>query len=85
MSTPVYFATIGLFLGTILAVFAMRYVAANRRAKAQLAQELTYRDLAAAATATQAETAAAVTAVQAGLADISARLGAIEKTLKEFD
>lgn len=85
MSAPVYFATIGLILGTILAVFAMRYHSVTQRAKARLAEEQTHRELAAKATAVQADTAAAVTAVQATLADIAARLGAIEKVLKEVE
>ena len=46
---------------------------------------MAYRDIAAKATADQADTAAAVTAIQATLTDIAARLGAIEKILKEVE
>jgi hypothetical protein len=85
MSAPVYFATIGLFLGTILAVFAMRYYSVNQQAKSRLAQEMAYRDIAAKATAEQVDATAAVTAIQATLTDIAGRLGAIEKILKEVE
>ncbi|GIG61362.1 hypothetical protein Lfu02_57340 [Longispora fulva] len=67
MSAPVYFATIGLFLGTILAIFAMRYRAVTSSARAAQAASLD------------------VAAVQASLDDIAARLGTIEKTLKEIE
>jgi Tfp pilus assembly protein PilO len=85
MSAPVYFATIGLFLGTILAVFAMRYIAATQQAKAQLARDQAYREIATKAVADQAETAAALSAIQAATAQIHARLAAVEKVLKEVE
>jgi HAMP domain-containing protein len=81
----VYFTTIGLFLGTILAIFGMRYRSVNQRARARLAQELAYRDIATRTSADQAATATAITAIQASLADIAARLGAIERVLKEVE
>lgn len=85
MSAPVYFATLGLFFGTILAVFAIRYYSISQQAKSRLAQEMAFRDIAAKATADQADNAAAVTAIHATLTDIAARLAAIEKILREVE
>jgi hypothetical protein len=85
MSAPVYFSTIGLVLGTILAIFAMRYYSASLQAKARLARDQAYHEIAARAVADQADNAAAVTAIQASLAEVATRLGAIEKILKEVE
>lgn len=85
MSAPVYFATIGLFLGTILAVFGMKYYFASQQAKARLAHDQAYREMAAKAVADQAATATAISAIQASLADVATRLGAIENVLKEVE
>jgi hypothetical protein len=85
MSAPVYFTTIGLFLGTILAIFGMRYRSAVQQAKARLAHDQAYREIAAKAVAEQADTATAISAIRVSLADIAARLGTIEKVLKEVE
>ncbi len=71
MSEPIYLSTIVLILGTILAVFGMRYLAAVRQAKAQLDHDQAYSDLAA--------------ATQEALAAIRTRLDAIEKILKDVE
>lgn len=85
MSAPVYFATIGLVLGTILVVFGMRYYSANQQAKARIAHDQSYRELAERAVADRADTATAVSTIQVSLADIATRLGSIEKVLKEVE
>jgi Tfp pilus assembly protein PilO len=85
MSAPVYFATLGLFLGTVLAVFGMRYLAAVQQAKAQLTHDQAYREIATKAVADQADTATAISAIQASMADVETRLAAIEKVLKEVE
>ena len=76
--------TILLFV-TILLVFGMKYFSAARQAQRQIAGETTFRDLADKATALQSEAVAALAAVRAELADIKARLGSVEKILKEVE
>lgn len=85
MSTPVYFVTICLLLGTVLAVFGMRYFSAIQQAKARLANDDAYRRIAETAAAAQSETAGSLAAIQATLADVGARLTAVEKILKEVE
>ena len=85
MSEHVYFLTLGLFFGTIVVVFALRYVSVAQQSKARLAHEQTYREIAAKAVADQAVTAAALSSVQTAVTDIAARLGAIERILKEVE
>lgn len=76
MSEPVYFLTLGLGMGTILLIFGMRHLSALLQARAKLANDDAYRQIATAAAQAQAETAAA-------LADIKTRLASIEKVLKD--
>ncbi len=81
--TTVYYLTLCLPLATILLVFAMRYVSAVQQAKARLANDGAYQQIAEKAAAAQSETAAALASIQATLADAATRLTAIEKILKE--
>ena len=83
MSTGVYIATLSLFFGTILLVFAMRYASAAFAARARLANEGAYRTLAEEAVSGQARTQATLAAIQADLAQLTARLGAVETILKQ--
>lgn len=69
MDTWIYFTTLCLFLGTILLVFGMRFVAQMRQAEAQ--------------SSSQSETAAALNAIQTSLTDVKTRLAAVEKMLKD--
>jgi Tfp pilus assembly protein PilO len=85
MSTPVYFLTMAFVLGTVLTVFGMRYFAALQQAKAKLAHDDAYRRIAETAGTAQAETAATLLAIQSGLAEVRARLAAIEKILKDVE
>lgn len=85
MSETVYLLTLCLPLGTILLVFAMRYVSAVQQAKARLASDEAYRRIAEKAVAAEAETATALSSIQAALAEIRTRLAAIEKILKEVE
>ena len=85
MSEHVYLMTIGLPLVTVLLVFAIRAVAAVLQARARLANEGAYRELAEKAAAAQSENAALLTALQAAVADIGARLVAVEKILKQVE
>jgi hypothetical protein len=83
MHEHVYLLTLGLPLLTILIVFGMRYYAAIEQAKARLANDQAYRDLAEKAAAAQAETASTLASMSASLADLTSRLGAVEKVLKD--
>ena len=83
MSAQIYLLTLCLPLGTVLLVFGMRYVSAVQQAKARLANEDAYRQIAATAAAAQSETATTLSAIQAALSDVRTRLTAIEKVLKD--
>lgn len=85
MSQSLYLLTICLPLGTILLIFGMRYVSAVLQAKARLANDDAYRQIAATAAAAQAETAIALSSIAATLADLKSRLTAVEKILKEVE
>ncbi|MCC4600776.1 hypothetical protein JWH04_19075 [Xanthomonas melonis] len=69
MSEHLYLLTICLPLGTLLAIFGMRYFAAVRQARAQLEYIQAYRNLA--------------EQTHAALADMRVRLDSIEKILKD--
>ncbi len=85
MSEHLYLLTICLILATILLVFGMRYFSAVRQAKARLANDDAYRQIAAQAAAAQSNTASALPSIQAAIADVTTRLAAIEKILKEVE
>ncbi|MES2069085.1 MAG: hypothetical protein V4488_01965 [Pseudomonadota bacterium] len=85
MSEHIYLLTICLPLATILLVFGMRYFAAVQQARARLANDEAYRQIAAKAAAAQAETAAVLASIDARLADLNVRLTAVEKILKEVE
>ncbi|HEV2651297.1 MAG TPA: hypothetical protein VGU69_08565 [Rhizomicrobium sp.] len=76
MTNADYLIFMSPIVGTILIVFGMKYLAAIRQARAKVLTEDAYRALAEKATTAQADSAA-------HLADISARLTAVEKILKE--
>ena len=78
MAEHVYLLTLFLPLGTVLLIFGMKYYAAVQQAKARLASDDAYRQVAEQAVAAQAETAAA-------LADLKMRLATIEKILREVE
>ena len=85
MTSILYLATLCLPLGTILIVFGMRYLSAIQQAKARLANEGAYQQIAEKAAAAQSETATALSAIQVALADVRSRLTAVEKILKEVE
>lgn len=78
MAEHVYLLTLLLPLATVLIIFGMKYYAAVQQAKARLASDDAYRQVAEQAAAAQAETAAA-------LADLKIRLATIEKILREVE
>ncbi len=85
MSENLYLLTICLPLATILLIFGMRYFSAVQQAKARLANDEGYRQLAAKAAAAQADTATALSSIDATLADVKSRLTVVEKVLKEVE
>jgi len=85
MSEHLYLLTICLPLATILLVFGMRYFSAVQQAKARLANDEGYRQIAEKAVAAQSENATALSSIQAALADVRNRLAAVEKILKEVE
>jgi predicted negative regulator of RcsB-dependent stress response len=78
MAEHVYLLTLFLPLATVLIIFGMKYYASVQQAKARLASDEAYRQVAEQAAAAQAETAAA-------LADLKTRLATIEKILREVE
>jgi len=85
MSEPIYLISIGLMLGTVVAIFAMKYFSSIRQAQARIAIENSSRDLLEKSTAAQSENATALLAIRAELAEIKSRLAAVEKILKEVE
>jgi len=85
MSASLYIFSICLLPATVLVVFAMRYVSTVLQARARLANEGAYRQIAERAAASQSETAAALTSIQTTLADVRTRLAAVEKILKDVE
>lgn len=85
MSERVYLLTIFLPFGAALIIFGMKYYAAIQQAKARLASDEAYRQLAEQAATAQAETAATLVSMNAMLGDVKARLAVVEKILREVE
>lgn len=85
MSERVYLLTLCLPLATVLLVFFMRYLSQVLQARARLASDEAYRQLAEKAAASQSASAAALASIDATLADLKARVAGVEKVLKEVD
>jgi hypothetical protein len=76
MSENVFFAAVFFPAAAAVLIFGMKYVSDILQARVRLGQDAAYRALA-------VEVAAAQAASAAALADIQARLAAIEKLLKD--
>ena len=85
MTATFYLLTLTLPLATILIVFGMRYNSKIQEAKARLANDGAYRQLAETATAAQSQTATSLAAMETTLSDVRARLAAIETVLKAVE
>lgn len=83
MSEKVFLITISLPLLTIVLVFAMRYLSAVQQAKARLANDQAYQQIATTAVTAQANSAAALSDMAASLTDIKTRLATVEQILKQ--
>jgi Tfp pilus assembly protein PilO len=85
MSEHVYFITLAVIFGTIIAVFGLRFLTAASVAGVQAQKEDAYRKLAADAVTAQSGNAATLSAIQSELAEIKTRLASVEKILKEVE
>ena len=85
MSKDVYLLTLCLPLLTVLLVVAIKHVSAVLQARARFAQDDAYRQLAAQAAQSQAETAAQLSALNATLASLDARTAGVERILKQVE
>jgi phage shock protein A len=70
---------------TVLLVFAMRYVAKVHEARARLANDGAYRDLAEKAVTLEAQSTSLMSTIQSEMSAIAMRLAAVEKVLKEVE
>lgn len=80
-----YLLTVCLPLGTVLIVFAMKYLSAAFQARAKCANDAQYQALAEKVTTAQAETAASLVAIRAEISKLSASLAAVESVLKQVE
>jgi hypothetical protein len=85
MTATFYLLTLVLPLVTILIVFAMRYNATVQQAKARLANDDAYRQLAQSASAAQSQIATSLAAMEASLSDVRTRMAAVETILKAVE
>ena len=69
----------------VVLVFFMKYVSAVLQARVRLGQDEAYREIAAKAASSQAETVAALHALGPVLAAIQSRIAAVEKILKTVE
>jgi uncharacterized membrane protein len=83
MSESLYLLTILLVLGTVLLVFGMRYVSAAIQAKARIAHDALYRDIAAQAAFAQSEMTTLMSSMELSLTDVRTRVTSVEKMLKD--
>lgn len=83
MSTGIYLTTIGLFFGTILIVFAMKYISVAVSARARIASDEAYKALADKAVALESQSAAALAAIQADVAKLKVTVTSVEEILRK--
>ena len=85
MTTMLYLLTLVLPLATILIVFGLRYYANVQQARAKLANDDAYRQLAAGASAAQSRIATSLAAMETDLSDVRTRMAAVETILKAVE
>ncbi len=83
MAAQLYMPTLLLIIGTILVVFGMKYVSEALQARSRAANERSFRVLAEEAHGIQSQHVALLSAIQSSISDIGARLGQVEKILKD--
>ena len=85
MTQILYLLTVILPLLTILIVFGMRSYAAVQQAKARLANDDAYRQLAENVSAAESRIAGSLAAMDANLSDVRTRVATIETILKAVE
>lgn len=85
MTITLYLLTLVLPLTTVLIVFAMRYYANVQQAKARLANDDAYRQLAEGASGAQSRIATSLAAMEANLSELRTRMTAVETILKAVE
>jgi hypothetical protein len=85
MTITLYLLTLVLPLATILIVFGVRYYAIIQQAKARLANDDAYRQLAESASAAQSRIATSLAAMETSLIEVRTRLAAVETILKAVE
>jgi len=85
MEPFLYLLTLAVMAGTPLIIFGLKYWSAAYQARAKARADEAYRTLAQQAATTQSESAAALSAIQNDVAQIAARLAAVEKILKAVE
>ncbi len=85
MTATFYLLTLTLPLATVLIVFGMRYSASVQQARARLANDDAYRQLAEGSLAAQSQIVTTLAAVESHLSDVRTRMSAIETILKAVE
>jgi hypothetical protein len=85
MTVTLYLLTLVLPLATVLIVLGMRYYAIVQQAKARLANDDAYRQLAESASAAQSQIATSLAAMETSLTDVRTRMAAVETILKAVE
>jgi hypothetical protein len=80
-----YVLTLVVMFGTPLIIFGLKYWSAAYQARAKAKADEAYRELAQKAVVAQSESAGALSAIQNDVAQIAARLTAVEKILKAVE
>ena len=85
MTTILYLLTLVLPLATVLIIFGFRYQAEIRQARARLANEDAYRQLAEGMSVAQSQIATRLAAMETNLSDMHTRMSAVETILKTVE
>jgi HAMP domain-containing protein len=87
MSDPIlrYYLSMGVLFGTVLIIFAMKYISAAYQARSRARSDDAYRQLAEKAAAIQTQSATSLSTMQTDLSEINARVAAVEKILKAVE
>lgn len=85
MEPFLYLLTLAVMAGTPLIIFGLKYWSAAYQARAKAKADEAYRALAQQSATAQSESAASLSAIQNDVAQITARLTAVEKILKAVE
>ncbi|QYG07417.1 MULTISPECIES: hypothetical protein [unclassified Janthinobacterium] len=85
MTENAFFAAFFFSCTAAVLIFAFKYASSVAQARARLAQDSAYQELAKSMAAAQVETATSLAALSASVAQIQARLSSLETILKEVE